>query len=131
MTYETPCRSPQNSPDDWFIGKDGRQYPEDQLVSSEQAVAHLDTVDPNGTRSAEIIERTRQTLEEEAARQGQIRRRQAKDACFVDCLVRTQCLDLALRRREKYGTWGGYYEEELRAIRNEIALRKRAKEVRD
>lgn len=92
MTYQKPCASQENDPDDWFIGKDGRQYPDEEL-------------------------------EPEAEKAALVRRRHAKDACFVDCLVRTRCLQLALDRPEPHGTWGGYYEEELRVIRTEIARR--------
>lgn len=89
MTNSTPC---QSNPDDFFIMRDGRQYPDDAMTEDEQ----------------------REALQ---------RRRRAKDSCFTECPVRTQCLDLALRDQPSHGTWGGYTEEELRKLYNEIARR--------
>jgi WhiB family transcriptional regulator, redox-sensing transcriptional regulator len=40
-----------------------------------------------------------------------IRERKAKAVC-ADCPVRAECLNYALSRPEKYGTWGGLNEEE-------------------
>lgn len=127
MTYQTPCSSPENDPDDWYIGKDGRQYPDDPTPTLDDAIAQLDQVDPHGTRYEGLIVETQERLEIEQTRANLRRRRHAKDACFVDCLVRTQCLDRALSQGERHGTWGGYYEEELRAIRDEMARRKAAR----
>lgn len=125
MTYQTPCSSPENDPDDWFISKDGRQYPDEPLVSIQDAVDHLDEIDPNGTRYEALIVRVREDLEEKATKAALVRRRHAKDACFVDCLVRAKCLSVALETRPAAGTWGGYHEEELREIQSEISRRKR------
>ena len=41
---------------------------------------------------------------------------QARQIC-AGCPVRTQCLDYALRTREKYGMWGGADPEERRILR--------------
>ena len=41
----------------------------------------------------------------------EIRERKAKSIC-ASCPVRVQCLDYAIGRPEKYGTWGGLNEEE-------------------
>ena len=45
-----------------------------------------------------------------------IRERKAKSIC-ADCPVRIDCLNYALSRPEKYGTWGGLNEEERAAER--------------
>jgi WhiB family transcriptional regulator, redox-sensing transcriptional regulator len=41
----------------------------------------------------------------------EIRERKAKMVC-ASCPVRGECLDYAVSRPEKYGTWGGLNEEE-------------------
>ncbi|ADG88951.1 hypothetical protein TBS_12420 [Thermobispora bispora] len=41
----------------------------------------------------------------------EIRERKAKAIC-AQCPVRIECLDYALSRPEKYGTWGGMNEDE-------------------
>lgn len=92
MTYQTPCQNPDNDPNDWFIGRDGKQYPDDPFDTEEQSEAA-------------------------AKREALIRRRRARAACY-ECYFRMQCLDIALEDHESHGTWGGYYEEELRQIRN-------------
>ncbi|MGS2645915.1 WhiB family transcriptional regulator [Streptosporangium sp. G12] len=40
-----------------------------------------------------------------------LRERKAKAIC-AQCLVRSECLDYALSRPEKYGTYGGLNEDE-------------------
>ena len=46
----------------------------------------------------------------------EIRERKAKAVC-AECPVRTECLNYALSRPEKYGVWGGLNEEERAAER--------------
>jgi WhiB family transcriptional regulator, redox-sensing transcriptional regulator len=41
----------------------------------------------------------------------EIRERKAKSVC-MRCPVRGECLDYAVSRPEKYGTWGGLNEDE-------------------
>ena len=41
----------------------------------------------------------------------EIGERKAKAMC-ASCPVRTECLDYAISRPEKYGTWGGLNEDE-------------------
>ena len=78
-----PCTT---SPDDWFIEKDGRQYPDDPK-------------------------------EPEAIKAALRRRRHAKDACYFDCPARLLCLELGMQPDNlAWGTMGGYYPEERRAI---------------
>ena len=46
----------------------------------------------------------------------EIRERKAKSIC-ADCPVRLECLNYAVSRPEKYGTWGGLNEDERAAER--------------
>ena len=119
-----PCRE-SGRPDDWYIGRDGKQYTDDEFVTEDQVVAYLDDVDPDGTRSVEALDATARKLEAEAKKAALVRRRKAREACHTSCLFRTRCLGEALDRGEEYGTWGGYYEEEIRELRREIARRRR------
>lgn len=50
--------------------------------------------------------------------------RDAKKVC-VDCPVRKQCLDYAMRNRENDGVWGGLSTEERRSLRRRIQRRER------
>lgn len=43
------------------------------------------------------------------------REAQAKAVC-VQCSVREECLDYALKAEERYGIWGGLAEQERRAL---------------
>lgn len=47
----------------------------------------------------------------ERPKQKDVREREAKSIC-AQCPVRNACLDYALTRPEKYGTWGGLNEDE-------------------
>ena len=49
--------------------------------------------------------------EDESWPQREMRERRAKQVC-AGCPVRTTCLDDAVSRPEKYGTWGGLNEAE-------------------
>lgn len=117
-----PCKDPENDPDDWFIGINGKQYSDDEFVTEEQVVAHLDEVDPHGTRSTEIILATWDRLEVEEKKAALQRRRRARDACF-SCDLRTHCLDIAIQQQIPHGTWGGYFEEQIRELRREMNRR--------
>ncbi|MFF4417028.1 WhiB family transcriptional regulator [Streptosporangium sp. NPDC001559] len=52
------------------------------------------------------------------------RERKAKAIC-AQCPVRTECLNYALSRPEKYGTWGGLNEEERKNERRRLFRRSR------
>lgn len=128
MTAETPCSSPANSPDDWFIEKDGKQYPDDALLSEEEVNAASCDQDGNLLGSADEIEAAVEVAEAEALKAALRRRRHAKDKCFVECYFRTQCLSLALGDTPPtHGIYGGYYREELDKIRD---LRDEREQVR-
>ena len=47
--------------------------------------------------------------------------RGAKEICAA-CQVRSECLDYAVTRGEKFGIWGGLSERERRKIRKQRAL---------
>lgn len=125
---KTPCRESE-TPDDWFISRDGRQYPSDPLVSQE--VIDERFRDSVGTPPAErdrIVDR----LEAEARREALRRRRHAKEACHEKCYFRLECLGLAIESTTPiHGTWGGYYEEELDQIRREKSRQDRVRAARE
>lgn len=103
MTYQTPCSSPENNPDDWFINASGKQYAED-----------FDDLP-----------------EDEAAEQVKVNlaaRQHAKHLCFERCIARVDCLRRGLDEGHAHGIWGGYFEEEMREIRKEQARRKSGEE---
>lgn len=111
-----PCADPANNPDDWFIEKDGRQYPDDVLVTYDEVVAYVDTCEKTGTPmdfSAGV-----EILDGLAVRESLVRRRHAKDKCHTECYFRLACLSQALDGPGgiEYGTRGGYYPEELKKI---------------
>ena len=54
----------------------------------------------------------------------EIREREAKQIC-MGCLVRTDCLDYAVSRPEKYGVYGGLNEEERRLLHRARMARER------
>lgn len=113
--YRTPCTE---NPDDWFISPDGRQYNDDDLLDDDDRIAILEEANDLGLEGDEritFIETTQDVLEEAAKKASLIRRRKAKDACYT-CALRLQCLTRALDNREYHGTWGGYFEGELREI---------------
>lgn len=124
MTHITPCAQPENNADDWYIRSDGKQYGDDVLV--------FEIPDLIADARANGDERPEEDIvaAEEAAvlKAAIVRRRHAKDRCHTECYFRLQCLDLALSDPpEVFGTWGGYYEEELRVLRDEVKRRKRAR----
>lgn len=125
MTYQTPCNRPENDPDDWFISRDGRQYAYDDLLNEEEKQSIIEKIKLGDEDAAvEVYDRALDRAEADAKTAALQKRRHAKEACY-GCYLRMQCLDLALDRDEQHGTWGGYYEEELREIRRKIARRKR------
>lgn len=128
-----PCRE-SDTPEDWFISRDGKQYGDDDLLSQEQRDAIAEEVERErgcGPHLAEQIDEAIDIAEAGAKKAALARRRKARDACHNDCvLFRTRCLGMALDQGIEHGTWGGYYEEELRTLRREIARRKRGTEPR-
>lgn len=117
MTFQTPCSRPENDPDDWFIGKDGKQYVDDEILSPEhvaeirQGIADAAECYTDPVVAADLaVDRA----EERALRHNLQKRRHARDKCHLECILRLQCLGAGLE--VPYGTFGGYYEEERRQI---------------
>lgn len=128
MTLRTPCNDGVNNPDDWFIGRDGRQYADEDLLNDDIRLGILEEANRReltGDPRVEFIEKFQDRAEGEVKRENLRRRRHAREKCHEDCYFRLNCLDLALRNVETHGTWGGYTEEELRELRREIARRAR------
>lgn len=131
MTLATPCKDGVNSPDDWFIGRDGKQYADEDLLNDEIRLGILEEANRReltGDARIEFIEKFQDRAEAEVKRENLRRRRQAREKCHDGCYFRLQCLDLALKNEESHGTWGGYNEEELRELRREISRRARRKQ---
>lgn len=123
-----PCWESGLDPDDWFIRRDGRQYDDDEIVSQDEAYAYLESEHPDWrTTSVEAVrEITEAFVARETAkrlRANIVRRRKAREACYR-CPVRLECLTLALEQRPSSGTWGGYYEEELRKLYRALDAKK-------
>ena len=129
MTYQTPCAE-SNSPDDWFISRDGKQYPDEDFLTDEDVrlISLSVLIKPGETPEdhRDRVDRAVRAAEADRKRQALQRRRHAREACH-ECYFRSQCLDRALSRGLEHGTWGGYFEEQLRDIQSEIARRRRAK----
>lgn len=117
MTAQTtPCAA---NPDQWYTERDGRRYDDEPLLTQQQVA---DIVAEFPRHDSELIMDAVDEATAEATKQRLVERRQARDACF-GCSVRLQCLDLALKRREQYGIWGGYFPEQRRAIEREVDRR--------
>jgi hypothetical protein len=128
MSLKTPCSDGVNNPDDWYIGRDGKQYTDDDLLTDEVRQAILDEANRQeltGEPRIEFIEKSQDRFEGDAKRENLRRRRKAREKCHDGCYFRLTCLDLALRNVETHGIWGGYTEEELRELRREISRRER------
>lgn len=119
-----PCA--EGNGDDWFVSRDGRQYPSDDLLTDivrDAIAAEADRQGLDGEERVAFIEKTTDMAEGDARRDALRRRRHARDACHTDCLFRTRCLDMVLEGDFQHGTWGGYYEEEIRELRRELRRR--------
>jgi hypothetical protein len=131
MTHQTPCSNPENDPDDWFIGRDGKQYADEDFLSEAEERGLARSVLPIAGESPEEHEERVNTAirvaTAERRRKALAARRHAREKCHTECYFRAQCLEQALDQDQQHGTWGGYYEEELREIRREIARRKRGR----
>lgn len=130
MTYQPPCSDPDRNADDWFLGRDGKQYPDDEfLTEAERRGVAASVLRLEGDTDVDHEDRVALALrhaEGYRRRRALTARRHAREACH-ECYFRTSCLDRAIEEEHAHGTWGGYYEEELREIRREIARRKRAR----
>ena len=126
----TPCKT--GDPDDWFVRPDGKQYPFDEILDHAErrriALSVLARADESAESLLERREAAIRAAERSHRRAALIRRRKAREACHLECPVRTQCLELAMETRPGSGTWGGYYEEELAQIFLELDRRRRGRE---
>lgn len=112
-----PCADPANNPDDWFLEKDGKQYPDDPSPVTDAEVAlYVTNCEAVGLPMDALA--AREALEALATQEAIRRRRHAKDKCHVECYFRLACLSQALDGPGgiEYGTRGGYYPEELKKI---------------
>lgn len=129
MTYSPPCNRPEKNPDDWFLSKDGKQYPdEDFLTDAEVRGLAASVLRIEGETYEEHqarVDRALRAARADRRRKALRRRRDAKAACQT-CYFRTDCLDKAIDEQIPHGTWGGYYEEELRELREAIEQRRNA-----
>jgi hypothetical protein len=123
VSFVPPCRRPENDPDDWFIGRDGKQYSDDELLGVEgraRAAGEALQLAPDGLNVAKyliIAEKAIADAETEAVKQALAKRRHARDKCHVECILRLQCLDAGLEPDNMaHGIWGGYFPEERRQI---------------
>lgn len=117
MIHTPPCKS---DPDKWFTERDGRRYDDEVLVSEEE----ISAIAERFPGTPDVVESTVDDLVAERVKQRLVERRHARDACHLDCKVRTLCLQKALDNREPYGIWGGYFPEQRRALEREIDARK-------
>lgn len=124
------CSAGDIDPQDWFIRSDGKQYSDDEFLTEAERRGIARSVLPIvGETSEEHEARVSSAINAAIGnrrRAALVRRRKAKEACW-SCPLRQQCLEMALERNEVHGTWGGFYEEELREIRQEQARRRRRK----
>ena len=129
MTFVTPCQRPENDPDDWFIGRDGKQYADDEFVTSEEIEEIREGLfnSEHYTDIEAAIDDQVDKLESRRLKTALQKRRHARDKCHVECILRLQCLDAGLQPENlHHGTWGGYYSEE----RSQIDRLKREREAR-
>lgn len=120
--YVTPCASPENDPQDWFIDKAGKQYVDDVFVSDDEMFEILEEADRRyleGDERVDFIGRTKRQVAGDNKRAQLGKRRRAREKCRTECYLREQCLEIALSTSTPatHGTWGGYFEEELTDIR--------------
>lgn len=120
MTFIPPCRRPENDPEDWFIGRDGKQYSDDEFLGVQgraRAAGLALEAAPEGLTVAEYLDIANKAIahaEGEALRQALIRRRKARERCHLECILRLHCLDAGLE--DPHGIWGGYFAEERSQI---------------
>lgn len=117
MSFVTPCQRPENDPDDWFIGKDGKQYSDDEILSPERVAEIRQAIHDNAehyTDPTAAADAAVDRAEERATKAALTKRRHARDKCHLECILRLQCLGAGLD--VSHGTWGGYFEEERREI---------------
>ena len=123
MISKTPCEA---DPDQWFTERDGRRYDDELLVSEAELHATIVARQDDLVTVDEILD----DLVEVRVKERLVERRHARDACHLECKVRTLCLQKALDNREPYGIWGGYFPEQRRALEREIDAREERRKER-
>lgn len=126
MTH-TPC---QDAPDDWFIDKSGKQYPDDEPERSDLEVLAL-LRQQHPTYLDEQLDWALLQYRTNEHREALSRRRRAKDRCFTECPVRLGCLGIAFDPTLPdpnvipHGTYGGYHPEEREKMAKAVVERRR------
>lgn len=125
MSTALPC---EDNPDDWFIGRDGRQYVDDEFLTDDERKRIAKSVlRIEGESDEDHRDRVDAAIEagERSRRRAEIvKRKEARASCY-GCPVRLHCLDLGLSIEMPHGTWGGHFEEQIRAMQREIKQRRR------
>ena len=118
MSVETPC-SVSDSPDDWFINREGKQYPDEVFLTEDEKrrISRSVLVIQGETeeRHAARVSRAINAATNERRRRALGARRRAREAC-LSCEIRTACLDQAITDGHQHGTWGGLFEEDIRQL---------------
>lgn len=131
VSNRLPCA--EGDPQDWFISRDGKQYPEDELLTRHQVSEIMDNVSGSINPLMAIdeyhdaVDKAITRSENDARTAALQRRRHAKEACITSCPVRLECLTVALDLQVPHGTWGGHYEEELAKLYKELRRRKKTR----
>lgn len=130
-----PCGEPDANPDDWFIRPDGKQYPDDDLLTFEERARIAKSVlyreGETADEHSQRVARATHAAENDRRRAALQRRRKAREACY-ECPARTRCLDLGVTPDvQPHGTYGGYFEEQIREIRDRIRSRKKARQSQE
>lgn len=118
MSIQTPC-SVSDSPDDWFINREGKQYPDETFLTEDEvrriSLTVLAISGETPERHEQRVNRAVNGVRNERRRKALGSRRRAKEAC-LGCEIRTACLDQAITDGHDHGTWGGLFEEERREL---------------
>lgn len=118
MSIQTPC-SVSETPDDWFIGRDGKQYPDEEFLTADEkrrirrSVLGIrgETPEQHEARASRAIN----AATNDRRRRSLGARRRAREACLA-CPIRVACLDEAIDKQHDHGTWGGLFEEDRREL---------------
>lgn len=118
----TPCSEPDANPDDWFIGRDGKQYGDEELLTeAEKLSVAKTTMWLNGEPTESHEARVKSAIaarERDKKRKSLQRRRHAREAC-MQCPIRLGCLRTAVDEMIGHGTWGGLFEEQIREVQDQ------------
>jgi WhiB family redox-sensing transcriptional regulator len=123
VTNQPPCTEPDANADDWFVDRNGRQYPDEPfLTADEHSRIAKSVLRREGEGPEEHDRRVRRAInaaESDRKRRALQRRRHAKESC-LGCPIRRACLQRVLDEGHLWGTWGGLYEEEIADVRTRL-----------